>query len=111
METPFVRRMLGLLKKRNEWVQRYREEAAEREGELAQAHKKLREAYHVDLTAQKPDPRAEGIFRGKVRIHVEELVLQTGAGTGGMLYTTEDNTEEAAAYGIRNGVVVRLPQG
>ncbi|MBL7647253.1 MAG: hypothetical protein JNK74_13790 [Candidatus Hydrogenedentes bacterium] len=110
METPFVRRMLGLLKKRNEWVQRYREEAAEREAELAQAQKKLRESYHLDLTAQKPDPRAEGIFRGQVRIHVEELVLQSGAGAGGVLFTTGDNSEEAAAYGIRNGVVVRLPQ-
>jgi hypothetical protein len=111
METPFVRRMLGLLKKRNEWVVRYRDEAAERETELAVAQKNLRETYHLDPTAQKPDPRVQGVFRGKVRIHVEELALQVSAGGGSVLFTTTDETEDESIYGIRHGVVVRLPQG
>jgi hypothetical protein len=111
METPFVRRMLGLLKKRNEWVVRYRDEAAERETELAVAQKNLRETYHLDPTAQKPDPRVQGVFRGKVRIHVEELALQVSAGGGSVLFTTTDETEDESIYGIRHGVVVRLPHG
>jgi len=111
METPFVRRMLGLLKKRNEWVVRYRDEAAEREAELALAHKKLRETYHLDPTAQKPDPQAQGVFRGNVRIHVEELELQEATSRGSVLFTTTEETEDESIYGIRHGVVVRLPHG
>ena len=61
--------------------------------------------------AQKPDPRVQGVFRGKVRIHVEELALQESAGGGSVLFTTTEETESESIYGIRHGVVVRLPLG
>jgi hypothetical protein len=33
------------------------------------------------------------------------------AGGGSVLFTTTDETEDESIYGIRHGVVVRLPQG
>lgn len=111
LDTPFVRRMLGLLKKRNEWVVRYGAEASERQAELAEVHKKLRESYQLDPTAQKPDPRVEGIFNTGVRLHVEELAPPQGSGVGSLIYTSASAREEVAAFGIRDGAVARLPLG
>lgn len=105
METPFVRRMLGLLKKRNEWGMRYSGEAADRHAELAQVHKKLRESFQLDQTEQKPDPRVEGRFQPGVRLYGEEL----SSGDGGEVYITSGAEEGLVAFGLRDGVVVRVP--
>jgi hypothetical protein len=109
METPFVRRMFGLLKKRNEWVVRYGTEAAERQAELAETHKKLRESFQLDLTEQNPDPRAEGRFQKGVRLHCEELGGPVGNGDSDDTFVTDGPEGIPVAYGLRDGSVVQLP--
>ena len=106
LDTPFVRRMLGLLKKRNEWVNRYGEEAREREAELSATHKRLRESYNLDPAAEPARPCAEGMFSGGVRLHVEELALE---GLNGCVFKAPDSGKNCVAYAMQEGVVSLVP--
>lgn len=111
MEMPFVRRMFGLLKKRNEWAVRYANEAAERQAELAAVQKKLRESFQLDLTEQKPDPRVEGCFQPGVRLHGEEISSLTRSGEAANVLVTVAPENLPVVYGLRDGCVVQLPAG
>lgn len=111
LDTPFVRRMLGLLKKRNEWVLHYGKEADERAEDLKAIQKTLSETYHLDLAGQKPDPVVEGVFGGGVRIHAEELSPVDINGASDLYLVTLGDANLVSVYGLRNGTVVCLPAG
>lgn len=109
LDMPFVRRMLGLLKKRNEWVRRYGDEAREIQAELGGIHKKLRDAYGLDPAAQKPCPGAEGIFRAGGRLHVEEVRSENPAELNGTVVVASDSAGQPAHYCVREGSIVQMP--
>lgn len=109
LETPFVRRMMGLLKKRNEWLKRYEIEAREKQAELGDLRKKLHDVYGIDPAAQKSCPSVEGIFREGVRLHAEELHPAGDEALNGDILVTTDSGEHSVRYGMRDGIVARLP--
>jgi len=105
METPFVRRMLQLLKKRNEWVAKYGDEARERQEELSAVYKKLRESHNIDPVAHKPQPRAQGVFHGGARLHAEERQTDANIELNGTILVAPDSIGAVMAYEMREGMV------
>ena len=105
MDTPFVRRMLQLLKKRNEWVAKYGDEAKERQEELAAIHKKLRDRYSIDVLARKAQPSVRGVFRGGVRLHAESLQPDPTEGLNGTILVARDSGDEIVSYELREGMI------
>lgn len=105
MDTPFVRRMLQLLKKRNEWVTRYGDEAKERSEELAALHKKLRDNFNIDPVAHKPRPCVQGAFRAGVRLHAEELQPTGNGQVNGAALVTGDSGENTVTYEMWEGMI------
>lgn len=110
MATPFVRRMLDLLKKRNDWAFRYGADAAKQASEQAALQKILRETYGIESVVQKQSPRVEGVFQGGVRLHIEELSNTLDAGNDKCLVAAQDQTGAIDTYTIREETIVRLPR-
>lgn len=107
INTPFVRRMLELLKKRNNWAIRYGKEAAEREAERAVIHKRLREDYGIAPGVQKPDPSVEGVFEGGVRLHIEGISAALDSGSDKLLVAVPEQSGRPEIYVLQEETITR----
>jgi hypothetical protein len=108
--TPFMKRMLTLMQKRNQWADRYRKEAGEQRAELTAVQSRLMEEFSVRPTAESAEGRVEGSFEGGSKLFVGEIhPVEIGAQRGSA-FETPDSGGETWVYVTRDGEITRLAE-
>jgi len=108
--TPFIKRMLTLLQKRNQWVERYHKEIGEHRAELNEAQRRLLEEFNINPAQPTADTRITGCFDAGVHLYVGEAhALAEGVGRGTAL-ATGDSQGSVWTFGLLDGEIVRLAE-
>ena len=86
--TPFIKRMLTLMQKRNQWVERYRKEAGEQRAELNETRRRLLNDFNLNPVGPTADTRVTGRFDAGVHLYVGDIhPVASGAERGTALVT------------------------
>ncbi len=106
--TPFIKRMLTLLQKRNLWVERYHKEAGELRAELTELQRQLVEEYSVSPSNPVSDTKVEGCFTAGIHLYVGEKHSLPANGGRVTAVETPDTGTASWTFQLRDGEISRI---
>lgn len=107
---PFMKRMLTLMQKRNQWVERYRKEAGERRAEMTEIQNRLLDEFSVSPVTTTEPLSVRGRFQAGVQLFVGQP-HPIGAGLERRTaLITPDTADEVWQFTVEEGAIVRLEE-
>ncbi len=107
---PFMKRMLTLMQKRNQWVERYRKEAGECRAEMTEHQNRLLDEFSVGSVVSGDTLQVKGSFAAGVQLFVEEKHPVMAGIERGTALVTPDTGHEVWKYTVTDGAVLRVTQ-
>lgn len=108
--TPFIKRMLTLMQKRNQWVERYHKEAGEVRADLVGVQERLLDEFNVRMDSQPGEATVVGCFDAGVCLYAGEIHPVDVGEARETALRTPDSQGETWTYRLVDDQIVRVAE-